>query len=397
MNTDDKEIEGLLLRAQALHEVGRVKESLALLLRVAALWPESSDLYVDIAETYIDLGDYQRALVYTSKALRVKPDDGEAFHVRARAFFRQSKVDEAIDAARRAVRYRPDSPAPYATLSEALLSKGEHKEAGEIATRLRELFPGELLGHAMMGCVTGAQKKWAESEAHNRAALQIDPTYWLPLNNLGVALNNRGKREEALEVFLRLAQLRPDYPNNVQNLSCFSPSDLPVSKYDSLPPEVRKLIKSNARKRRFRFSPRRVWCLTAAIAPAPLYVLGTFLLPAATFSTLTLALVIWTGLVSAAAILRVPTLGIWKFNTVVALLGLGVWSLSYMTNVSGDAVNYNSVINFLALAVLLVVSVTKLAIYFRRSAQLVNFQREPHRYRTKTRIAPHSRRTPIQS
>jgi Flp pilus assembly protein TadD len=372
MDAADKEIEGLLLRAQALHEVGRLKESLALLHRVAALWPESNDVNVDIAEIYVDLGDCPQALVYTSKALRLEPEDGEAFRIRARALLRQNNLSDALDAARLAVRYQPDSPAPYATLSESLLRQGKHREAEEIAIRLLELFPGELSGHMMMGCVAGAQRRWAEAESHSRAVLQIDPTNWMGLNNLGVSLSAQGKKDEALEVFLQLAKLRPDFPNNFLNLSGFSPSDFSGPKYDSLQPEVRNLVRSKTKKRSLRRPSRRLLFLTVAIAPGLLYTLGAFLLPAATFSTWTLALVLWTALVCSAVILRVQTPTVWKFNTIVALIGLAIWFLSYITNVSGDALNYNSVINIIALAALLFVGITKRAIYSRGLAQHEN-------------------------
>lgn len=368
MNTVDKEVESLLLRAQALHEVGRLKEALPLLHQVASLWPESSDVYVDIAEIYVDLEDYPRALEYTSRALRMKPEDGEAFRIRARVLLRQNKPVEAIEAATLAVRYQPDSPAPYATLSEALFLKGKHKEAEKIATRLRELFPDELSGHAMMGCIAGAQKRWAEAESHNRAVLNLDPTNWMALNNLGVSLGAQGKKDEALEVFLQLAKVRPDFPNNSLNLSGFSRSDLSVSKYDFLPPEVRNLASSKTKRRR-RWRLSRYLFLIVAIAPAPLYTLGVLLLPAATFSIWTLMLVLWTALVSSFIILRVQTPALWKFNTIVALIGLAIWFLSYITNVSGDAMNYNSMINFITLAILLFVCATNRAIYFRGLAQ----------------------------
>ena len=389
MNTDDKEIEGLLLRAQALYEVGRLKESLQLMHRVAALWPESNDIFVDIAGIYVDLGDYHQALFYTSKALRIAPKDGEAFCVRARAFLGQRKPSEAVDAARLALRYQPDSSAPYAILSEALLSAGKHEEAEEISTRLRELFPDELAGHVQMGCVTGARKRWAECESHNRVVLQLDPTNWVGLNNLGLALLKQGKRDEALEVFLRLAKLRPDYPNNVLNLSNFSPSELSGPTYDSLPPELHNLIKSMAKERRRRFPSRRALFLLVAIVPAPLYTLCAILLPAATFSTLTLALVVWTALVSAFIILRLPTPGIWKFNNLVALMGFGVWSLSYVTNVSGDAVNYNSMINLTALTILFSVSFINRAIYFKAQRNQKNIRHDPRRRMTTARAVSH--------
>lgn len=389
MNTDDKEIEGLLLRAQALYEVGRLKDSLALMHRVAALWPESNDILVDIADIYVDLGDYHQALFYTSKALGLAPKDGEALRVRARVFLGQRKLDEAVNAARLALRYQPDSPAPYATLTEALLGKGKHKEAEEIATRLRELFPDELVGHVMMGCVAGAQKRWAECESHNRVVLQLDPTTWVGLNNLGISLMKQGKRDEALEVFLRLAKLRPDYANNVPNLSNFSPSELSGPKYDSLPPELHNLIKSVAKERRRRFPSRRALFLLVAIAPAPLYTLCAILLPAATFSTLTLALVVWTALVCAFIILRLPTPGVWKFNNVVAMIGFGVWSLSYITNVSGDAVNYNSMINLTALTILFSVSFINRAIYFKAQRHQKIIRHNPRRRLTNARAVPH--------
>jgi Flp pilus assembly protein TadD len=62
---------------------------------------------------------------------------------------RDGKVDEAVEAAQRAVDLDPDLPAARVVLADALVEAGRSNDAGPHSQRARELDPNALDAYAM--------------------------------------------------------------------------------------------------------------------------------------------------------------------------------------------------------------------------------------------------------
>jgi tetratricopeptide (TPR) repeat protein len=70
-----------------------------------------------------------------------------------------------------------------------------------------------------MGIALQDQGKLEEAiEAYNKA-LSIKPDYAEAYNNMGVALQDQGKLEEAIEAYTKALSIKPDYAEAHRNLS----------------------------------------------------------------------------------------------------------------------------------------------------------------------------------
>jgi len=72
---------------------------------------------------------------------------------------------------------------------------------------------------AVLGVMTHRQcREYSDSEALYEATLARNPSSWMAHNNLGVWLNDAGRREEAMTHFGAALALRPEYPEAMNNL-----------------------------------------------------------------------------------------------------------------------------------------------------------------------------------
>jgi tetratricopeptide (TPR) repeat protein len=70
-----------------------------------------------------------RALADLDQALKLDPDNQEAWLVRGSLYFSEKQLDRAIEDLHQAIRLLPDDPTPYQLLAEALMHKGNSVEA----------------------------------------------------------------------------------------------------------------------------------------------------------------------------------------------------------------------------------------------------------------------------
>src|SRR5262249_6910833 len=61
--------------------------------------------------------------------------------------------------------------------------------------------------HAALGHVALEERRWGEAEEHFTSALRLNPNSYESMNNLGVALLNQGREDEATERFHQAAAI----------------------------------------------------------------------------------------------------------------------------------------------------------------------------------------------
>jgi len=199
----------LLRRAVHAMGVNRPDDALRFVTEHLALTPGSVDGHCQMGLVLLELNRPREAVAAAERAAGLDPHAEWPHRVRAHAYFELGKKRQALEAARASVKLDPASPLTLFTLGQALLLKGEKREAQEVAERLRTLAPNEFYPHFLLGRVALTRRQWAEAEGHFGKALEIDPNSSAALNNLGVALENQGKRREAIERLHDAARTTP--------------------------------------------------------------------------------------------------------------------------------------------------------------------------------------------
>lgn len=112
----------------------------------------------------------------------------------------------------------------HATLAEALWRQGRLAEAEESARRAVRLDPEHPVYRGVLGQVLLARRRWEEAEREFRAALRVDSVDVEHQLGLGHALLAQGERAAAESAYGRARYLDPDHPDLLRVERALSPA-----------------------------------------------------------------------------------------------------------------------------------------------------------------------------
>jgi Tfp pilus assembly protein PilF len=203
-------VPGLLRRAAAAQQAGRLAEADQLCRTVLATHPGNADAQFLLAGVAVAAGRPAAAIELLRQAIARNPGRAD-FHGNLGAILgRLGSLDEAIECFRAAIRLDRSAAAGHLALGNALQAKGDLD--GAIAS-FREgvaAQPGNPAAHVNLGNALRAAGRLDESAASLREAARLDPNLPEAQHNLGVVLFTQGHLAEA-EAALRAAlRLKPD-------------------------------------------------------------------------------------------------------------------------------------------------------------------------------------------
>lgn len=218
----------LMQRADALMDLGRDAEAVALLRQALTSDPDNPYAYVRLASALLEAGSAQDALEASEAAVRLAPDLESGHRLRAITLLELGQKRRALEAAQEAVRLEPDFPYALYTLVRAQVANRKRRDAKKTAERGRSIAPDDPDAHHMLGLVALESHKWKEAETHYRKALAIAPDHAVSINNLGVALRAQGRHKEAVDLFTAAAKADPRAPEARENLVSAAKVGLPL-------------------------------------------------------------------------------------------------------------------------------------------------------------------------
>ncbi len=130
----------------------------------------------------------------------------------------EGKIDEAIEAFRRAISIDPQYAAAHHNLGVLLRRQGLINEAIESYTRAIAIQPDFAEVHNNLGASLKDLGRLDEAVASYLKALAIKPDYAEAHNNLGNALRELGKLDEAVANFHKALAIKPDIAEAHNNL-----------------------------------------------------------------------------------------------------------------------------------------------------------------------------------
>ncbi|MEO7509056.1 MAG: tetratricopeptide repeat protein [Pyrinomonadaceae bacterium] len=204
--------------AEALIAVERFAEAGEVLARGLSQEPENYTLLCLMAQVMFELERWADARRYAEQAVVADPEQAWAHRLLGHILRQCARQRDAVVAAKEAVRLEPYEPSNLFGLVSAQLDIFALKDARASATRLRELAPDWWLSHQALALVALKQEKYKEAEEHCRRELELNPTSYHGMNNLGVALLNRKRDRDAIDTFHRAAKLSPAEPTARANL-----------------------------------------------------------------------------------------------------------------------------------------------------------------------------------
>jgi Tfp pilus assembly protein PilF len=176
---------GEFRRAEALIELRRYDEAVAVLSRAIGADVEAPRGWCLLAQAQLGLGDPEAALQSAGRAVALAPDLEWIHRLASLAFSRLGRHGEAVAAAREAVRLDPGSWRGMTRLAQALIpATPDRREARATAERARDLAPLVPDTHIAVGFVEAAAGHRKAAVAAYRKALELDPDNTVAHNEL---------------------------------------------------------------------------------------------------------------------------------------------------------------------------------------------------------------------
>jgi tetratricopeptide (TPR) repeat protein len=216
----------LHLLGVALHEQGALDRAIACYRKSLRLDPQMVEAHRDLAVAHAGMGRHGEALASYREALRIDASDEEASRGVAEALWALGHFSEARRVFQRllwlklkrglrrvlripAARERAAS-ASLVAQAEAALKAGRLSEALRCAQLASEADPASAPVRAMLAEASGMLGDVKAAELHSRAALRLEPENVRALLNLGSALKDQDRIDEALAAYERALRLAPD-------------------------------------------------------------------------------------------------------------------------------------------------------------------------------------------
>lgn len=171
--------------------------------------------YMQKAREAEDFAVNTRAMEALDRSLRLAPDNYDALKLRAKLLLTFHRFEDALGVARRAQALNPQDHDNYGAMTDALVELGEYPAAVEAAQRMVDLRP-DTSSYARVSYLRWLHGDAAGAiEAMRVAAQAANPqdsekVAWCHVQ-LGDALLNTGKREEAEREFDRALFVFPGY------------------------------------------------------------------------------------------------------------------------------------------------------------------------------------------
>ncbi len=204
------DVSGLLRRAAAAQQAGRLAEAEQLCRTVLAKQPRNADARFMLAGVAVAAGRTGAAIDLLRQAIARNPGRAD-FHGNLGAILgRLGRLDEAIECFRAAIRLDPGAAAGHLALGNALQAKGDLDGAIASFREGTAAQPGNPAAHVNLGNALRAAGRLDQSAASLRAAVRLDPNLPEAHHNLGVVLFAQNHLAEAEGAFRAALRLKPD-------------------------------------------------------------------------------------------------------------------------------------------------------------------------------------------
>jgi tetratricopeptide (TPR) repeat protein len=183
---DPADTQAQIQRASALIELRRYDEAVVMLTEVIQATPDRSLPWCCLTQAQLGLKKNDDALQSALRAVSLTPGLEWPHRLASISFGRLERHQEAVAAAREAVRLDPHSWRALTRLALACVPSGLHlTEAEEAARRSIEIAPSAPDTHIALGSVQAAAGRRKDAEASFLTALELDPNNVVAHNELG--------------------------------------------------------------------------------------------------------------------------------------------------------------------------------------------------------------------
>jgi tetratricopeptide (TPR) repeat protein len=189
-------------------------------LRALTVRPEDFNSNLNLATTYLQLGEPAEGLPYGQKAVRLNPKSPDARTNLGAIYSSLDRHAEAVVEYQQAAELTELTGPLLLNLANSLGRVGRYEEMVNTLEQLTRTEP-TAIAHERLGAGLFKLRRYDESLSAYRKALEIDPNHYPALNGVGVCLMNQwfwsnqtdeNARHEALSAWRRSLQIEGAQP-----------------------------------------------------------------------------------------------------------------------------------------------------------------------------------------
>ena len=164
------------------------------------LEPRDPDALLGEAAVYASMGQADKAESTYKKAAALRPQRWDGYYELGVFYYQQRRYIDAAAEFERVLEITPDNALVHATLGGMMQLLGKEAEAEKHLKQSIKLQPS-YAAYTNLGSLYYRERRWAESVAMTRKALEINDNDWRAWSNLGLAYEWLNRKSEADEAF----------------------------------------------------------------------------------------------------------------------------------------------------------------------------------------------------
>jgi tetratricopeptide (TPR) repeat protein len=217
-------------KAVHLTEIKRWQEAIREANLCLAIDPSHYSALCLIANCLLELGEIDKALQFTQKAISSDPHQEWAYRLQSVVYYEKNDKKKQFETALSAANKDPESVAALQSLAFAQFHLNKLKDSRNTVEKIRRLAPDSAQVHTICGIVEIFSRNPDEAEKYFRHALKLEPANYEALNALGefllgkyIGSGNFEERKkllnEATDCFRQAVIINPQMPAAKNNLT----------------------------------------------------------------------------------------------------------------------------------------------------------------------------------
>jgi len=185
-----------------------------LMYQRAMKFSSSTPVIYNMGWYYYNTGNFEKALEYFQKALRVHPENPDYQNAVALAIWHLGDQQDAIEILKGIKETHPNYLSSYLNLGLIYLTNGQYREAKEETETAIKIDPDSQQAWYQLAEIYHKTNNLKKAKEYYQQALEINPYYHLARNNLAALYAEKGeyqKARENWEFILRYPKFRTFY------------------------------------------------------------------------------------------------------------------------------------------------------------------------------------------
>ena len=171
--------------------------------------------------------EYDQAIIDYTEAIRLNPNDANAFCGRGLAYYDKKQYDQAIDDYSEAIGLKPDFAVAYYDRGLAYDDNKAYDKAISDYTEAIRLKPDDADSYCARGWAFHGQREYDKAISDYNDAIRLNPNFALAYNDRGLAYYNKNDNDQAISDYSDAIRLNPNFafPYNNRGLVYYSKKD----------------------------------------------------------------------------------------------------------------------------------------------------------------------------